>query len=239
MDSLEISGFPYEPEKYSCKNHAPTPLETEKIHGQEEKGSMKLPKRGNSNGKRYLGVRQRPSGRWVAEIKDSSQKLRLWLGTFDSAEEAALAFDKAARLLRGRNAKTNFPCNGIVGTYEESCSLLGKNPRLFRLLQHAIMKNHARSSSLYPPFISLENQNIPGDKVLDSSYFDALVEETIVCSSSSTSESGSSSDFDHDRNKLSQLSFGSSKVYSSVFVAPSFSASLGQAGEHQKDFQEA
>ncbi|XP_035541695.1 ethylene-responsive transcription factor WIN1-like [Juglans regia] len=237
MDSLE---FPYEPEMYSCKNHAPTPLETEKIHGQEEKVSMKLPKRGNSNGKRYLGVRQRPSGRWVAEIKDSSQKLRLWLGTFDSAEEAALAFDKAARLLRGRNAKTNFPCHGIVGTHEENCSLLGKNPRLFRLLQHAIMKNHARSSSLYPPIISWENQNIPGDKVqLDSSYFDVLVEETIVCSSSSASESGSSCGFDHDRNKLSQLSFGSSKVYSSVFVAPSFSASLGQAGEHQKDFQDA
>ncbi|RVW17171.1 Ethylene-responsive transcription factor RAP2-11 [Vitis vinifera] len=60
----------------------------------------------------FLGVRQRPSGRWVAEIKDSSHKLRLWLGTFDSAEEAAFAYDSAARILRGRNAKTNFSYHG-------------------------------------------------------------------------------------------------------------------------------
>lgn len=46
-----------------------------------------------SNKKRFVGVRQRPSGRWVAEIKDTTQKIRLWLGTFDSAEEGAKAYD--------------------------------------------------------------------------------------------------------------------------------------------------
>lgn len=61
-----------------------------------------------SNSRRYVGVRQRPSGRWVAEIKDSSQRVRLWLGTYDTPEEAARAYDEAARALRGENARTNF-----------------------------------------------------------------------------------------------------------------------------------
>ncbi|CAK9261951.1 unnamed protein product [Sphagnum jensenii] len=63
---------------------------------------------GRSRNKRFLGVRQRPSGRWVAEIKDTTQKIRLWLGTFDCAEDAARAYDEAAWMLRGTNTRTNF-----------------------------------------------------------------------------------------------------------------------------------
>jgi EREBP-like factor len=57
---------------------------------------------------KFVGVRQRPSGRWVAEIKDTTHKIRVWLGTFETAEEAARAYDEAACLLRGSNTRTNF-----------------------------------------------------------------------------------------------------------------------------------
>ncbi|KAL2320473.1 hypothetical protein Fmac_029442 [Flemingia macrophylla] len=62
----------------------------------------------NNNTNKFVGVRQRPSGRWVAEIKDTTQKIRMWLGTFETAEEAARAYDEAACLLRGSNTRTNF-----------------------------------------------------------------------------------------------------------------------------------
>ncbi|KAJ4844226.1 Serine/threonine-protein kinase/endoribonuclease IRE1 [Turnera subulata] len=70
--------------------------------------TSKFKGRNRPNNNKFVGVRQRPSGRWVAEIKDTTQKIRMWLGTFETAEEAARAYDEAACLLRGSNTRTNF-----------------------------------------------------------------------------------------------------------------------------------
>lgn len=63
--------------------------------------------------KKFRGVRQRHWGSWVAEIRHPLLKRRVWLGTFETAEEAARAYDEAAVLMSGRNAKTNFPVQQV------------------------------------------------------------------------------------------------------------------------------
>ncbi|KAI3953819.1 hypothetical protein MKW98_017643 [Papaver atlanticum] len=90
-----------EPEEHQCSND--NTKELDEIV--KEVAALNGGRRGR---KRFVGVRQRPSGRWVAEIKDTIQKIRVWLGTFDTAEEAARAYDEAACLLRGSNTRTNF-----------------------------------------------------------------------------------------------------------------------------------
>ena len=108
--------------------------------------------------KRFIGVRQRPSGRWVAEIKDSSQHVRLWLGTYDTPEDAARVYDEAARALRGENARTNFALvNQTTGQFGSApCSEVltgsdGRHGLSFASLKAKLSKNlqsiMARASS--------------------------------------------------------------------------------------------
>ncbi|KZV18255.1 dehydration-responsive element binding protein 3 [Dorcoceras hygrometricum] len=76
---------------------------------------------------KYKGVRKRKWGKFVSEIRLPNSRERIWLGSYDTAEKAARAFDAALFCLRGRNAKFNFPenppeiSNGMSMSPESPC----------------------------------------------------------------------------------------------------------------------
>ncbi|XP_038883288.1 ethylene-responsive transcription factor ERN1-like [Benincasa hispida] len=124
--------------------------------------------RGNNNGNKFVGVRQRPSGRWVAEIKDTTKKIRMWLGTFETAEEAARAYDEAACLLRGSNTRTNFIPQ--ISTNSPIASRIRSLLNTKKTVNRKSLENPTTTSAAAAATSAVADPSIQDDGLFDGAY---------------------------------------------------------------------